>query len=228
MRWIAGCLVLVCCAVPTAAWAAGVATVRAGDRTITVSFSGGDARVDVSGTQGGYLLLSGGKIYSVARVNGQPLVLDAGNAAGLLGSSLRTSPEMIQSLTRMTATGAHETVAGQAGEVYSVTYRDTQGRSHAGRGVLGSQPEVLELTRVLGRMAILLQEAGRQPTQGTQQVLDALARRNRGLLAYESQFRVEKLSSTGPAPGLLELPAPPMQLPGNLGQLLQGLSPRSR
>ncbi|HEX7387921.1 MAG TPA: hypothetical protein VF285_11705 [Castellaniella sp.] len=226
MRWVASGVLMVCCMASTGAWAAGVATVKTGDRTVTVSFAGADARVDISGTQGGYLLLQGDRVYSVTNVNGQPLVLDAQSAAGLLGGGLHTSTDMIQSLTRLAATGAHETVAGQPGDVYSVTYRDVQGRTHTGRGVLGSQATVRELTQVLGHMAILLQSAGRQPVSGTQQVLDALNQRGMGLLAYEGQYRVERISSAAPAPGTLSLPAQPTQLPGNLGQLLQGLTPR--
>ena len=226
MRWMASCILVGCCVVSTAVWAAGTATVKTGDRTITVSFSGPDARVDISGMQSAYLLLRGDKIYSVTHVNGQPLVLDAQSAAGLLGGGLHTTSDMIQSLTRLTATGEHETVAGQAGDVYTATYRDEQGRTRSGRGVLGPQPEVRELTRVLGHMAILLQGAGGRSSQGTQQVLDALDQRGLGLLAYETQFRVERISSAAPAAGALDLPAAPAQLPSNLGQLLQGLNPR--
>ncbi|CAM5190271.1 Secreted protein OS=Castellaniella defragrans OX=75697 GN=HNR28_002001 PE=4 SV=1 [Castellaniella defragrans] len=228
MRWIAGCLLAGCCVISTGAWAAGTAVVKTGDRTLTVSFSGASARVDISDMHSGYLLLQGDKIYSVTQVNGQPVVLDAQSAAGLLGGNLHPSADMIQSLTRLTSTGGHETVAGQAGDVYTVVYRDAQGRTHSGQGVLGPQSEVRELTKILGHMAILLQSAGRQSVQGTQQVLDALQQRGLGLLAYKDQFRVEKISATAPAPGRLDLPAPPTQLPGNLGQLLQGLNPQSR
>jgi hypothetical protein len=163
------------------------------------------------------------------QINGQPLVLDAQSAAGLLGGGpLQTSPDMIRSLTRLVATGTHETVAGRAGDVYAVTYVDAEGRTRTGRGVLGPQPEVRELTQVLARMAILLQTAAQQPAQGTERVLSALNQRGMGLLAYETQFRVEKISPAAPAPGVLDLPASPGQLPGNLGQLLQGLSPQSK
>lgn len=229
MRGILVLLFAGCCVVSTGSAVAGVATVHAGDRTLTVSFQGNDARVDVSGVQRGYLLMRGDKVYSVMQVNGQPLVLDAQSAAGMLGGGpLQTSPDMIRSLTRLAPTGARETVSGRAGDVYTVTYVDAGGRARTGRGVLGPQPEVRELTRVLAHMAILLQTAGRQPVQGTEQVLAALNQRGMGLLAYETQFRVEKISAAAPAPGALDLPASPGQLPGNLGQLLQGLSPRSR
>jgi hypothetical protein len=229
MRGIAGLLLAGCCVVSTGAAAAGVATVHTGDRTLTVSFQGGDARVDVSGVQRGYLVLRGDKVYSVMQVNGQPLVLDAQSAAGMLGGGpLHTSPDMIRSLTHIAATGAHESVAGRAGDVYTVTYVDAQGRTRKGRGVLGPQPEVRELTQVLAHMAVLLQRAGQQPAQGTEQVLAALKQRGMGLLAYGTQFRVEKISTVAPAPGTLDLPANPGQLPGNLGQLLQGLSPQPK
>jgi hypothetical protein len=229
MRGIAVLLFTGCCVVSTGSAMAGVATVHAGDRTLTVRFQGNDARVDVSGVQRGYLLMRGDKVYSVMQINGQPLVLDAQSAAGLLGGGpLQTSPDMIRSLTRLVATGTHETVAGRAGDVYAVTYVDAEGRTRTGRGVLGPQPEVRELTQVLARMAILLQTAAQQPAQGTERVLSALNQRGMGLLAYETQFRVEKISPAAPAPGVLDLPASPGQLPGNLGQLLQGLSPQSK
>lgn len=227
MRWIVRCLTAGLCMMPVAVLAAGVATVHTGERTLTVSFEGGNARVDISGVGQGYLLLRGDQLYTIMRVNGQPLVLDARNAAGLLGAGqMKSSADMIQSLTHLASTGGHQTVAGLQGDIYTVTYQDMQGRSRTGQGVLGPQPPVRELTEALGRMALLLQSSTQQSAQGTRQVLDALKLRGMGLLAYQSQFRVEKISATPPAPGLLDLPSSPAQLPGNLGQLLQGLSPQ--
>ncbi|MBV2182695.1 hypothetical protein ACWKWV_05175 [Castellaniella ginsengisoli] len=224
MRWIGWLLVAWGGIVPAGALAAGVATVQAGDRTLTVSFDGPDARVDVGGIGQGYLLMRDGKLYSVMRAAGQPLVMDGGAMARLLGGgALQPAPDMIRSLGRIEPTGARETVAGRAGAVYAVSYRDEQGRNRSGRGVLGKQPEVRELTRVLGRMAVLLQTAAGQPPDGARQVLDALEEKGLGLLAYEKQFRVERLAATPPAPGSLELPAPPTQLPPELGRLLQGV-----
>lgn len=224
MRWIGWLLMAWGGIVPAGALAAGVATVQAGDRTLTVSFDGPDARVDVGGIGQGYLLMRDGKLYSVMRAAGQPLVMDGGAMARLLGGgALQPAPDMIRSLGRIEPTGARETVAGRAGAVYAVSYRDEQGRNRSGRGVLGKQPEVRELTRVLGRMAVLLQKAAGQPPDGARQVLDALEEKGLGLLAYEKQFRVERLAATPPAPGSLELPAPPTQLPPELGRLLQGV-----
>lgn len=229
MRGIAVLLFAGCCVISTSSAMAGEATVRTGDRTLTVSFQGGNARVDVSGVQRGYLLMRGDKVYSVMQINGQPLVLDARSAAGMLGGGpLQTSPDMIRSLTHLSPTGAHETVSGRVGDVYTVTYVDAKGRTRTGRGVLSRQPEVRELTQALAHMAILLQTAGQQPVQGTEQVLAALNQRGLGLLAYETQFKVESVSAAAPAPGSLDLPANPGQLPGNLGQLLQGLSPQPK
>ncbi len=227
MRWIGWLLAAWGWIVPAGVLAAGVATVQAGDRTLTVSFDGPDARVDVGGIGQGYLLMRDGKLYSVMRAGGRPLVMDGGAMARLLGGgSLQAAPDMILSLTRIEPTGAREAVAGRAGAVYAVSYRDEQGRERAGQGVLGKQPEVRELTRALGRMAVLLQAAAGQPADGARQVLDTLEEKGLGLLAYEKQFRVERLAATPPAPGSLDLPAPPTQLPPELGQLLQGLGRR--
>lgn len=222
-RWVGGLLAAWIGIVPAYVLAAGVATVQAGDRTLTVSFDGPDARVDVSGISQGYLLMRDGKLYSVVQAGGRPLVMDGAAAAQLLGGGLKTAPEMVRTLTRIEPNGARETVAGRAGAVYVASYRDEQGRNRTGQGVLGKQPEVRELTRVLGRMAVLLQTAAGQSPDGVRQVLDTLEEKGLGLLAYEKQFRVERLAATPPAPGSLDLPAQPTQLPPELGQLLQGL-----
>lgn len=222
-RWIGGLLAAWIGVVPACVLAAGVATVQAGDRTLTVSFDGPDARVDVSGISQGYLLMRDGKLYSVMQAGGRPLVMDGAAAAQLLGGGLKTAPEMVRTLTRIEPTGARETVAGRAGAVYAASYRDEQGRDRTGQGVLGKQPEVRELTRALGRMAVLLRTAAGQSPDGVRQVLDTLEEKGLGLLAYEKQFRVERLAATPPAPGSLDLPAQPAQLPPELGQLLQGL-----
>lgn len=223
MRWFGWLLAAWCGVVPAWGMAAGVATVQAGERTLTVSFDGPDARVDVNGIGQGYLLMRGDKLYSVMRVGGQPLVMDGSAMARLLGGgALRAAPDMIRSLNRIEPTGARATVAGLSGAVYAVSYRDEQGSDHAGQGVLGKQLEVRELTRTLGRMAVLLQTAAGQPASGTHQVLDALEAQGLGLLAYEKKFRVQRLASTPPAPGSLDLPAQPAQLPAGLGLLLQG------
>ncbi|MGB7484119.1 MAG: hypothetical protein WA909_10720 [Castellaniella sp.] len=220
MRWFGWLLAAWCGVVPAWGMAAGVATVQAGERTLTVSFDGPDARVDVDGIGQGYLLMRGDRLYSVMRVGGQPLVMDGGAMARLLGGgAFQAAPGMIRSLDRIEPTGARATVAGLAGAVYAVSYRDGQGGEHAGRGILGKQPEVRELTRVLGRMAVLLQTAAGQPASGTRQVLDALEAQGLGLLAYEKKYRVQRLAATPPAPGSLDLPAQPL---AGLGGLLQG------
>lgn len=220
MRWFGWLLAAWCGVVPAWGMAAGVATVQAGERTLTVSFDGPDARVDVDGIGQGYLLMRGDRLYSVMRVGGQPLVMDGGAMARLLGGgAFQAAPGMIHSLDRIEPTGARATVAGLAGAVYAVSYRDGQGGEHAGRGILGKQPEVRELTRVLGRMAVLLQTAAGQPASGTRQVLDALEAQGLGLLAYEKKYRVQRLAATPPAPGSLDLPAQPL---AGLGGLLQG------
>lgn len=224
MRWFGWLLAAWGGIVPACVLAAGVATVQAGDRTLTVSFDGPDARVDISGVAQGYLLMRDGKLYSVMRAGGRPLVMDGDAVVRLLGgAAIQAGPDMIRSLTRIEPTGARETVAGRAGAVYAVSYRDEQGRNRSGQGVLGKQPEVRELTRVLGRMAVLLQTAAGQSPDGARQALDALEEKGLGLLAYEQQFRVERLAATPPVAGSLDLPAQPTQLPPELGQFLQGL-----
>ena len=223
---------LVACGACVPAWAlaAGTATVQTGDRTLTVSFDGDSARVDISGIPQGYLLMRDGKLYTIMQAGGRSLVLDGDAVAGLLGGrKLKFGPDMIRSLTRLKSTGTRETVAGHAGVVYTVSYQDEQGRARSGQGVLGAQPETQELTRALGKMAVLMrQTAGQVPASqspdGAREVLEALQSRGLGVLRYEQQFRVEQLSATPPAPGSLELPAAPNQLPPELGQLLKGLT----
>ncbi len=167
MRWFGWLLAAWGGIVPACVLAAGAATVQAGDRTLTVSFDGPDARVDISGVAQGYLLMRDGKLYSVMRAGGRPLVMDGDAVVRLLGgAAIQTGPDMIRSLTRIEPTGARETVAGRAGAVYAVSYRDEQGRSRSGQGVLGKQPEVREPTRALGRMAVLLQTAAGQSPDG--------------------------------------------------------------
>ena len=227
MRSLAWLLLAWGCLAPAAVLAAAQATVRAGDRTLTVAFDGPDARVDVSGVAQGYFLLRDGRLYTVLRMNGTPMAMDAQAAAGLLGSlAWKPSPQMIDSLTAHEPTGEHQTVAGRAGEVYEVSYRDLEGRDRSGKGVLGDQPEVRELTQVLAAIAQRLQTASQAPAQGMEQVVGALDDRGLGVLSYGSEFRVETLTVAPLAPGRLDLPAQPSALKGELGKLLQGLGGR--
>ncbi|MER1968571.1 hypothetical protein [Castellaniella sp. GW247-6E4] len=223
-----GWLWLVCgCLASSGALAAAQATVRAGDRTLTVAFDGPDARVDVSGVSQGYLLLRDERLYSVMRMNGSPMVMDAQAAAGLLGGlAWKPSAEMVGALTALEPTGERQTVAGRAGEVYRVSYRDLEGRERRGQGVLGRQPEVRELTRVLGRIAERLQSATQAPGQGLEEVTRALGDRGLGVLSYGSEFRIETLTVAPLASGYLDLPAAPARLPDDVGQWLRGLGAR--
>ena len=230
-RWIGGVLVSWAGLVPLSGWAAGVATVQAGDRTLTVSFDGTAARVDIGGISQGYLLLRDDTLYTILQMGGRALVMDGAAVAQLLGGrALKMGPDMIQSLTGITPTGDHETVAGRPGAVYTVSYQDAQGRDRSGRAVLGDQPDVRELSQVLGRLAVQLQRvaggtaAAEQPHEGVLQVQETLASRGLGVLAYEQKFRVETLTTTPPAAGTLDLPAAAAQLPSELGQLLHGLT----
>lgn len=204
--------------------AAGTATIQAGDQSLRLVFDGPAVRLDSDRLHGGYLLLSGGQLYAVLPMGGQPVVMPARDAAGLLGLGSRTLPasNLVASLVKLTAQGKREAVAGRSGEVYTVVYRDAQGTEHTGRGVLGPQPEVRELTRALGRMVVELQVAAQQPAQGSQQVLQALDERGLGLLAYGTQFRLESLSS-GASGVDLALPATPAGMP-DLAQWLQRLA----
>lgn len=224
-RWFACVLLVLGWAVQVDALAAGVATVKIGGQTVTVSFVGQDARVDMPGTSPGYLLMRGGRLYMVMQVAGQPLVMDGAMLTRMMSGRAKAqgSPDMIGSLIRLEPVGPKETVAGFPGQVYEAAYRDEQGREHTGRAVLGTQPEVQELTEILGQLALLFQAAAGQPQAAVQQVVDALHERDAGLLAYGDQFRVELLKTTPPAPGTLDMPAPPSP---DLSQIPLGLPPQ--
>src|SRR5690606_40950726 len=135
MRWIGWLLAAGGWIAPAVVLAAGVATVRAGDRTLTVSFDGPDARVDVGGIGQGYLLMRDGKLYSVMRAAGRPLVMDGGAMARLLGGGAsQPAPDMIRSLTSLQPPGARDSVAGRAGALYTGFYSVQQVRAASGLG----------------------------------------------------------------------------------------------
>lgn len=227
MRIWAGLVLTFACLAPGSVPAATQATVQAGDRVLTVAFEGPDARVDVSGVDRGYFLLHGGRLYSVLRVNGAPVVMDVRTAAGLLGDlGWASSTRMIAELIALEPTGEARTVAGRKGQVYDIAYRDLEGQRHSGQGVLGDQAEVRKLSAVLLEIVRHLQTAAEAQGQGVEQVDRALRDRGLGVLSYGSEFQVRTLAMKPLDPGHLALPAQPGRLPGELGRWLQGLGGR--
>ncbi|HUH40581.1 MAG TPA: hypothetical protein VL024_06885 [Castellaniella sp.] len=225
MRIFARLLFILGCCVPIAVHAATQATVQAGERILTVAIDGPRARIDVSGVQQGYLLLHDARLYSVMRVGGQPVVMDAKAAAGMLGGlSFKPPARMIASLTELKSTGAHQTVAGRKGEVYTVSYRDLEGHVRTEKGVLGEQADVRELTQALLEIARLLQPSTQIPAKGVSQVEQTLEDRKLGLLSLGSEFRVKSLTADALPEGYLDLPAAPKQLSDQLNQWMQRLS----
>lgn len=203
---------------PTA-WAAGRATIEAGDgqdRTrATLEYRDDKLRMltQAGGSESpqSTMILRDGKVYVVVN----DTVLDAGQAMGMLGSSFRApsvGPNEVRRFIALESTGRSETVAGISGKVHLLRYEDGEGRVQADEMVLSSDARAQDLSRAMQLMGETLRRSMNLPVQADEAKLQS-ALQGRGVLRYRQDFRIVSIDASAPPASSFELPSAPVQLP---------------
>ncbi|BCS89140.1 hypothetical protein [Pseudodesulfovibrio sediminis] len=206
-------LFFLCCVLfmPTAALAASdvVATYTYSDGSMVtlVTRDAEHVRMDTSETT--YMLLSGGKAYSVSCENGQCSAMDMGAMMGMVsGSSMFGGGEDDYDV-RYQDTGRTETVAGYKGSVYTAIVFENGKEISRDEIVLGSHSNVRKLTE--GWIAFaeaLTQTLG----QSFKDSLDEAKKMGYGgILRYGDDMRLTKLSVKNLHSSYYKLPATTQQ-----------------
>lgn len=135
---------------------------QADGETIKVSYrDDSHVRMDVGD---GYVLLTGSKLYSVAREDGQQTVVDMEQAMGMARAMGMGQPKTSACAANYADTGRSETVAGYAGKVYEVTVTGCGMDKPKDEAVLSSDPDVVKAGRawaaIASRMARLSGASG--------------------------------------------------------------------
>ncbi|HEX4871327.1 MAG TPA: hypothetical protein VFV27_03350 [Nevskiaceae bacterium] len=223
--------------VPHRAAAAGQALIEARDEgqqgQVQIEYDdAGRVRIDPLGEAAGqgYLVVREGKAYSVARVEGQLMVMDMGAMMKMMGGLMaqqglqapKLGSEGMVRLLSLEDAGRSETVAGLSGRVHTLRYVDAQGKTREETLVLSADARVRALSAAMIAMGeVMTRLAATPPQPGADALAAELKSRGQGLLRFGSQFAVVRLSADTPAASRFELPAAPMELP-DFGGLLGG------
>ncbi|HER35043.1 MAG: hypothetical protein JXJ30_00710 [Halothiobacillaceae bacterium] len=210
----------------TAVVADGRARFTTGDPsvpTLTFSWKGVDrSRLD-SPNQPAYVLAIDGKAWGVASVGGRPVSMDLESLARLLGQQsglTRLGPETVvpAELTALERTGRAETVAGVEGEVYRVSWQDSNGQSHVDEAVFTGDAGVREMQAALigGMTQAIARGTG---VGGHQQAIEELDRRRLAVLRFGDDFRLESIERSAQPAARFELPSEPI----DIRQMIRGV-----
>ena len=198
------------------ALAAGTATLEAatpdGMRSITVVWRDTDTvRLDLP-RPGSYTLVRDGEPFTVNRMDGRTMVVSLKGVTPHVGLGFgpMSEPHRAASVDALRATGAHETLAGIAGDEYEMTWTDTAGGAHVDRVILSDDPLVLEMTAAFSAFP----DALGQPVDAR---TATLRQRGLGVLRKGDDFRVMALSGQSPPADAFDLPARPMTMRGRNG-----------
>jgi hypothetical protein len=199
------------------ALAAGTATLQTstpnGVRSMTIVWQDADtARIDLP-RPGSYTLVLEGEPFTVNRMDGRTMVVSLKGATPHVGLGFgpMSEPHRAESVEALRATGAHETLAGIAGDEYELAWTDAAGGSHVDRVVLSDNPLVLEMTAAFMAFPNAL---GQAPDARAV----ALRERGLGVLRKGDDFRITALSAQAPPAGAFDLPAPPMSMRDVMGR----------
>lgn len=165
--------------------------------------------------ESGYMLVRDGKAYSVHYSQGRAMVMDMaqlGNMARSFGANMGGDDSFKNELVSHKNTGKLEKVAGYAGEVYSITWRDNTG-VHTDDVVLSGHKDVLEYSEAWMNMAKTMAGAMGASDITDDSIWRFLERERKGVLRMGNEFRVVSIN-----PGKLEaerfkLPAAPTAMP---------------
>lgn len=236
-------LVLLACAIPLLAQAAGTAVYRAtadldmleglGDEAVASMEQEQASEITVrwldpdtvhmtygipEGEDGyGYSVVREGKLYSVMRMDGQWMVLEAGEMVeGLAAMVLEDMPELQVRSAKIDKAGGSETVAGIRGDLYRLTVVDGNGDTETSELVLTSDSLVTELTQIANSW-----DQGGVAGARSEKLMAAMPRGKRGMLRWGDQFELVSISTEAPDAGLFELPAKPQSMAEMMQQMME-------
>ncbi|WP_294041348.1 hypothetical protein [Thiolapillus sp.] len=137
--------------------ASGVATVSTGDGKskvqMSIEYDAGHTRMNMpmESQQGsGYMLFRDGKVWMVANVQGQTMVMDVARMRA--GHPATGGAALQQEFISARPTGQKARVAGFSGEVYELTWKET-GQTRSDKVVLSEDPVVVEYSNAWLGMA---------------------------------------------------------------------------
>ena len=202
---------------------ADVAVVSTSDgHQMTYEYKGENLRINTGDNKDNYLLMVDGTLYSVARSDGEYMVIDVSQAMSMFGSTLRqaTPGAADARVESFEATGRKQTVAGIEGEVYRVTYIDENGKRQQSEMVLSEDARALRFRDAVYAMArSITKSIGEEidPKELQYQLLD----KDMGVLSYGEDMTIDSIEATEVADARFVLPAEPMDMSG-LGGMLGG------
>lgn len=211
---------------PIAAVADGTARFSTGDPNVpalTFSWQDGDrSRLD-SPNQPAHVLAIDGKAWGVASVAGRSVSMDLESLAKLLGQEsglTRLGPDTVvpAHLTALERTGRMETVAGIQGEVYRVSWQDSNGSPHIDEAVFTGDARVKEMQAALvgGMIEAIARGTG---VSGHEQAYGELQRRGLAVLSFGDDFRLEAIERSEQPDERFALPSQPI----DLRQIMRGM-----
>ncbi len=223
----------------TTVFAAGTVTIQgqgddAGFTMIIEYLDNNNLRMNFPGRESssGYMLIQNGKVYTVAMINGVPMVMDMGAMSKMAsafggdqgGEKNQATGPLDYEVLEMKDTGRSETVAGFKGRVYQVKARGKNG-IHTEEVVLSDAPEVRAYTEAWQNAGKTMEQALQQGKTSTNDLNDFMAKKGLGLLRYGKEFQVVSLDSKRPPAEHFKLPANQMKMP-DFGSMFGGAMPQ--
>ncbi len=201
--------------------AAGKATIqtgKGGDKvTMVLEYSGADrVRMNMPQQQegNGYMLVRDGKAWMVMDMQGQVMVMDMAQMAGMArGMGGPSNEEAIkQELIKAKKTGRKESIAGYDGEVYEMTWRDNRG-THTADVVLSSHPDVVSYSRAWMGFAEGMASAMGKNKDMQKSIGSYLNKEGKGILKMGDEFVVQSIKPGNISDSRFKLPKATMQMP---------------
>ena len=166
----------------------------------------------------GYMIMRDAKLYTVMQEAGQTMVFDLSAMAAMTGGNMEEPSawgDEVREVLDISSAGRQETVAGIVGEVFTMRYVDSRGRTQSSTMVLTKNETVVAMTQTMLEMTKLLIKASntkvdKSITEMEQHILG----KGYGVLKQGDDFQLTHITDEAPAASRFELPAKPMQIPG--------------
>ncbi len=179
-------------------------------------------RLEADG-QPAHVLAIDGKAYGVVEMNGRAVAMNLESLSAILGASgdvQRLGPNTVvpTHITAFETTGQTEVVAGIEGEVYQVSWEDSNGQARMDEAVLSRNPLVGEMQRALiqGMTQAMARSTG---VSGQEAASHELERRGLAVLRFADDFRLESINDADLSEATFALPRAPV----DLQRLLKGV-----
>lgn len=198
-----------------------------GMSNLEVSWTGdGQARFDPE-QAAAYMLTRDNSLYAVTNAGGMGATVmelsalcDMAGPAAMGGADSMPAGitiERAEDVVAVEATGRTETLAGMEGELYEITWIDSNEQEHTDNAVLSDAPLALEIAEAFEMLAANTCEGEVDPRQ------NAVRARGLAILRYADSYTVISASDEGRPAGAFELPAEPT----DLSAMMQGMGPNN-